>query len=930
MIKKFSLLIILITALCITASASEVRPADIRFTPDGGGKFIYCNNHEKIGREHLADRDNPNPEYLMNNDHLTADKYAMYVSHLNQTELKDENGNIIETGFDIEVDVQFKAHQDTTVSLTAIGFEIPKIDAYYENGNIVKTEYSWGCMNAIADYTQRPIYELHSGERYMPRDFTPVSFTVKAGESVWLSEFIENYAGVPWLKPVLIVADFEILEGDVDINVAALKSNGNLRDRSTLSTNAARGRYYRDRQYKGIADTLPSVTTKEMQYTIDDLFVSGTKLPVTVYNQFRPEGNTLTTWFTNLNPQTDIWARYDCAESDMLQFKYEDETKLDYYGPGVSALSRDTTWVVDVFHSDTADYPGADSGYNSFNYVPNYPLTTTLENNQLGCNLGNYGVNTNYKIKIQNLSNKTWYFNYRLKTTSNNVVNIKDENGEYMTPYSVCKGPAMEQLQDTLAVVELKPHKTTTFYLEVMLPMNYPGGMNNTFVVTDAPMEIPLDNPEREKVKSSENYTGKEYYKWENRNLYTSVDLENWQVHYLTTQTKDIFDQNWGSYEIKSAGNKYFVKCSMYSSGPSYYQGVLNYFNTVYFLDKDFNLTGKYTFDSFPTDITYAKGKYFVKTEYGSFYSSDETNWKPFEGGYNPPVDNGREFCIATKDGNIYASADGLHYEKISYTGDAPDHVSVAGDVYYYTKGNTIHVSRNGSYWQEIEHKEKVRTVDGKNGMLLINNTDWITLPDLQQDITVSLNGQMLTFGKPPIMVEDTVLVPMRAIFESLGARVYWDEETESAYAMRGNEIIQFTIGSLEAKINGFPFKLLAAPIMEQDTTMVPVRFLAEGLGYDVTWDKDINNVSITAVKDNVSDLVQGTIPENGLVPDEKTALEIAESILRAAKGFTFIQDNGPLEAAYQPETDAWVITGKDGTHLLSIRCTDGKILYFR
>ena len=117
------------------------------------------------------------------------------------------------------------------------------------------------------------------------------------------------------------MADFTIVSGKCDVNVAALRSNGTIGDRSGFIENSAYGSYDRDRQYKGISDGLNRVDAS-LSYTIDDYTWSDTTLPVKVYNSYMPEGNETDKWYTHLNQRADPWSNLISAESDMLAFKY--------------------------------------------------------------------------------------------------------------------------------------------------------------------------------------------------------------------------------------------------------------------------------------------------------------------------------------------------------------------------------------------------------------------------------------------------------------------------------------------------------------------------------------------------------------------------------------------------------------------------------
>ena len=220
--KKFLAFVFVILLVPVAAFASELSPKDLVFEPDTSGKYIYCNNVEFISRYDLADTSNPKPKYIMNNE-LESGKYAFFASHVNHTELRDANGAMTEAGFDIELDVKFTAAEDTTVTVTALGFEVPENKKYYYNGNSYTYEEAWGCLNAWASYKQIPIRQMESGKTYEPMAFEPVTVTLKAGETFYLSSIIPNYRAVPFYRPVHLLADFEV-SGKTSCDVCAFKS----------------------------------------------------------------------------------------------------------------------------------------------------------------------------------------------------------------------------------------------------------------------------------------------------------------------------------------------------------------------------------------------------------------------------------------------------------------------------------------------------------------------------------------------------------------------------------------------------------------------------------------------------------------------------------------------------------------------------------
>ncbi len=113
--------------------------------------------------------------------------------------------------------------------------------------------------------------------------------------------------------------------------------------------------------------------------------------------------------------------------------------------------------------------------------------------------------------------------------------------------------------------------------------------------------------------------------------------------------------------------------------------------------------------------------------------------------------------------------------------------------------------------------------------------------------ISVSVDGKNVQFDTQPFIKNDSTLVGFRAIFESLGAEVTWDEATRTVTAKKDGIEIVLVIDSVKAKVNGEEKTLLAAPEIVNDSTMIPVRFISEELGMKVDWDQNNQHVSVTS-----------------------------------------------------------------------------------
>ena len=102
----------------------------------------------------------------------------------------------------------------------------------------------------------------------------------------------------------------------------------------------------------------------------------------------------------------------------------------------------------------------------------------------------------------------------------------------------------------------------------------------------------------------------------------------------------------------------------------------------------------------------------------------------------------------------------------------------------------------------------------------------------------MTLRDKEIQFDSQPVIENDTTLVPVRAIFEALGMEVSWDETTQTVTAEKDGVTITLVIGKTEAKKGKETVSLLTAPIISAEgRTLVPVRFIAESTGYTVDWD---------------------------------------------------------------------------------------------
>jgi hypothetical protein len=114
------------------------------------------------------------------------------------------------------------------------------------------------------------------------------------------------------------------------------------------------------------------------------------------------------------------------------------------------------------------------------------------------------------------------------------------------------------------------------------------------------------------------------------------------------------------------------------------------------------------------------------------------------------------------------------------------------------------------------------------------------------QGITVEINGTPIEFaGAPPELLNNSVMVPMRGVFERLGAVLSYDSATQTVHASSPTTNVLLALGSTTAVVNGQAEVLPQPAVVVNGTTLVPLRFVAQAFGAMVTWNRPTLTVMI-------------------------------------------------------------------------------------
>lgn len=754
--------------IAVTANAAA-EPCDLVFTQTEGGRFIYCNNIESITAGDLADTGNEDAKFIMNNEALTPGRYAFFGAFINRTNTGYRGASNGQRGFDIDVDVMFKAKEPCEITISRLGFEVPQHSSFFLDGMHYAQENEWGGFGAWASYLGVPIRQIDSGNAYEPRIFTEETIKLSEGEIYWLSELVPDYRSVPLARSVHIAFDFSINSGSCDVNVAALRSAIQPGDRSNFYKNAKFGSYRRDRQYKGISDGLNEVTA-ELKYTIDDSDADGTYLPVTVHNQYAPEGNTINKFYTHLNPRADEWSYALCAESDMLSFSYRDPMKRYYYGASVPESERDDMYIFDTRHADTAEYTAGNGSRGSF--VPNRELTDG-DGTEYACNLGNYGVIYNYDLEITNTGNKRRYILYRLATSSNNLVWVRDADGRPANGRVLAKGRGASRIADDMACLSVPAQSTARYTVSVLLAANYSGGMENAFVISDYPKAIETYETERSSVDKDSSFDGREYYRFTDGGVETSTDGVIWRSHALPKEVTEGITGNISEYRLQWTGSGYTIRPTLYDAGA--FRFIDYMYRDMYLLDEDFVIVRKQTFGGYPAGYACANGVHYVEIAGTAFRSTTDFKWWDVTDMVMPCWNYGT-YSVVCDGGEISLSSDGVDFYPVDYLGFRPEYIDANGSWYYYADGHLLYLSMDGLNWRYMVFKEKIKDFTVADGNVIVNGIESKPLPEFDDTVAVRINDKYVSTEPAAIMIKNSPYIPIRVICELLGYEVKWDD----------------------------------------------------------------------------------------------------------------------------------------------------------
>ncbi len=136
-------------------------------------------------------------------------------------------------------------------------------------------------------------------------------------------------------------------------------------------------------------------------------------------------------------------------------------------------------------------------------------------------------------------------------------------------------------------------------------------------------------------------------------------------------------------------------------------------------------------------------------------------------------------------------------------------------------------------------------------------NKQILVVESNQGIISVSFNGENIEFDVAPQIINERTMVPLRAIFEALGATVDWNDDTQTVTSIKDNTTISLTINNPTMYINDETVVLDSPACLVNGRTLVPVRAISEAFAIQVEWKENTTPVPIDydVLTDNINQI---------------------------------------------------------------------------
>lgn len=110
---------------------------------------------------------------------------------------------------------------------------------------------------------------------------------------------------------------------------------------------------------------------------------------------------------------------------------------------------------------------------------------------------------------------------------------------------------------------------------------------------------------------------------------------------------------------------------------------------------------------------------------------------------------------------------------------------------------------------------------------------------------SMTVNNSSKALDVAPVLQNDVTYVPIKYIIDYFGGEANWDAKNKKVTVLQGNTTLELTVNKKEFLFNGVKQQASSAPIILNSRTLVPLRLVSEQLGIDVKWEKLTKSITL-------------------------------------------------------------------------------------
>lgn len=194
-----------------------------------------------------------------------------------------------------------------------------------------------------------------------------------------------------------------------------------------------------------------------------------------------------------------------------------------------------------------------------------------------------------------------------------------------------------------------------------------------------------------------------------------------------------------------------------------------------------------------------------------------------------------------------------------------------------------------------------------------------------EKSISLQINGSEISAEVPPTVIDGRTMVPVRAIFEAVGANIDFDAETKTITARKGDTTVNMTVGANAVTVNNKEVQLDAPAVIVNGRTLAPARFVAETFGYTVQWDAENKIVKITGEESSTETTTETTTVTTTETTTETSTETTTESTTETTTKATATSSSKKYYDEYSDVLDYGTFSGANLVDKMTVELSDFK-----